>query len=218
MHERFDMKVCPGCEENKDESCFNKTGKRLQSLCKPCFVQYTTNRFLWMKIRAIIYKGGECQECGYSKCHATMEFHHLNPSEKDYQWNKLRKRSWEGIKHELDKCVLLCANCHREAHFDKNVYDRVRDWHNARMRKMAIVQANVSKLLECPQCGTDFKPHKGSRNTQKHCSTKCSYEASERVDWPDDLPELVAASSRVKVGKLLGVSDKAVAKRLKRHH
>ena len=212
------MKVCPGCEENKDDSCFNTSKGRLQSLCKPCFVRYTTNRYLWMKIRAIKYKGDECQECGYSKCHAAMEFHHLNPDEKDFEWSKLRKRSWEGIKHELDKCVLLCSNCHREAHFDKRVYNRVRDWHNARVKKRAMVRANMRKIFVCPVCNGTFDPHQSSRNKQKHCSTKCSHKASEKVNWPDNLPELVAASSRVKVGKLLGVSDRAVANRLKKYH
>ena len=69
-----------------------------------------------MKTRALKYKGGECQKCGYSRCHASLEFHHIDPSEKEFSWPKMRKRAWVDIKTELDKCDLLCANCHRETH------------------------------------------------------------------------------------------------------
>jgi len=71
------------------------------------------------KIRqsAIDYKGGRCQSCGYDYCIEAMEFHHLDPSEKDFGISqKGYTRSWVRIKEELDKCILLCANCHREVH------------------------------------------------------------------------------------------------------
>jgi 5-methylcytosine-specific restriction endonuclease McrA len=66
---------------------------------------------------AIDYKGGKCSVCGYDKCTEALEFHHLSSSEKDFGIsNKGYTRSWTKIKEELDKCVLLCANCHRETH------------------------------------------------------------------------------------------------------
>lgn len=72
----------------------------------------------WIKIKkkAIAYKGGACEFCGYSKHYGALEFHHKNPEEKDVTWTKLRLRSWDRIVVELDKCTLLCANCHREEH------------------------------------------------------------------------------------------------------
>ena len=47
-----------------------------------------------------------------------MQFHHIDPSQKDADWNILRKRAWERIKIELDKCVLVCSNCHYKVHDD----------------------------------------------------------------------------------------------------
>lgn len=45
-----------------------------------------------------------------------MEFHHLNPLEKDEQPSKMIGKEWEDLKKEIDKCILLCSNCHREEH------------------------------------------------------------------------------------------------------
>jgi len=70
-----------------------------------------------VKELAIEYKGGSCQKCGYNKCNAALEFHHLDPSEKDFSISASgNTRGWELIKKELDKCILVCANCHREIH------------------------------------------------------------------------------------------------------
>jgi hypothetical protein len=68
------------------------------------------------KVEAIEYKGGCCKICGYNKCKESMDFHHRNPEDKEYDWNKLRLTSWEKITKELDKCDLLCKNCHAEEH------------------------------------------------------------------------------------------------------
>jgi len=71
------------------------------------------------KIRemALKYKGGKCERCGYSQCLEALEFHHIISSKKDFSISSRGyTRSWSRVKEELDKCVLLCANCHREAH------------------------------------------------------------------------------------------------------
>ena len=66
---------------------------------------------------AIQYKGGRCNICGYQRCVEALEFHHLDASEKDFGVSdKGYARSWERVRRELDKCVMLCANCHREVH------------------------------------------------------------------------------------------------------
>lgn len=66
---------------------------------------------------AVEYKGGQCEACGYNRCIEALEFHHTNFSQKDFSIsNKGYTRSWAKVKEELDKCKLLCANCHREIH------------------------------------------------------------------------------------------------------
>jgi 5-methylcytosine-specific restriction endonuclease McrA len=66
---------------------------------------------------AIEYKGGKCQICSYNRCLEALEFHHLDSSKKDFGISdRGYTRAWEKVREELDKCVLLCANCHRELH------------------------------------------------------------------------------------------------------
>ena len=73
------------------------------------------------KQKAADYKGGECSVCGYRRCLTALEFHHTNPKEKDgynSHW------TFEKNKLELDKCILLCANCHREIHAKEIWYEQ----------------------------------------------------------------------------------------------
>lgn len=67
------------------------------------------------KLKAIEYKGGKCQKCDYSKSVRALHFHHTDPKSKDFTISG-KSLSWENTKKELDKCILLCANCHAEEH------------------------------------------------------------------------------------------------------
>src|SRR3989344_4624844 len=68
-----------------------------------------------IKELAIAYKGGRCQTCGYHKYQGALDLHHIDHQQKEFGIaDKGVTRSWEKVKAELDKCVLVCANCHRE--------------------------------------------------------------------------------------------------------
>jgi hypothetical protein len=70
-----------------------------------------------VKKMAVEYKGGKCESCKYDKCIEALDFHHLDPKTKSFGISAGGfSRSWQSIKDEADKCVLLCANCHREIH------------------------------------------------------------------------------------------------------
>ena len=68
------------------------------------------------KQKAVDYKGGKCQICGYNRCNESLTFHHLDPKLKDFSIANSRSWGFDRIKSELDKCVLLCSNCHSEVH------------------------------------------------------------------------------------------------------
>ena len=74
-----------------------------------------------IKKQLIRYKGGKCEICGYDKCEGALQFHHLNPEEKDFDISKAINSSsgvdMTSLYKEVDKCILLCANCHAEKHW-----------------------------------------------------------------------------------------------------
>ena len=85
--------------------------------CVKCRAYQVTKRRDRVKVKAIEYKGGKCERCSYKKCIPALEFHHVESEHKDFSLSgDGHTRSWEKIKVELDKCILVCANCHREIH------------------------------------------------------------------------------------------------------
>lgn len=73
-----------------------------------------------MKKEAVKRKGGKCEICGYDKCIDALTFHHIDATEKDFglaQSGNLH--SWEEYLKEVNKCILVCANCHAEIHFNE---------------------------------------------------------------------------------------------------
>ena len=125
---KFDLKTsssffrekyeCLSCGETNEEKMMSKgRGRKSKSLCRSCHNTNTIKRGQDNKLKAVEYKGEKCTECGYNKCTAALEFHHLDPTEKDPNFTSMRTWGWERIRAEIDKCELFCSNCHREIHF-----------------------------------------------------------------------------------------------------
>lgn len=112
-------KFCTSCNKTLPSTDFHvrRNGNDLSSYCKKCTTIQTTKRKRNLKEQAIIYKGGKCVKCGYDKCQAALQFHYLNKDEKEFSLSHCALTSFEKVKKELDKCILLCANCHAEIHF-----------------------------------------------------------------------------------------------------
>ncbi len=105
-----------GISLNEDTGYWRESKKVWQANCKKCQNKYSVERWQSNKKRAVNYKGGKCERCGYNKCIDALEFHHIDPLEKDKNFGNIKIRKWEDQKKELDKCICVCANCHREIH------------------------------------------------------------------------------------------------------
>jgi len=79
-------------------------------------IKAVSSRRKKLRETAIKYKGGKCAICGYKKCIQALDFHHLSGNKDFGISEKGMTKSWEKIKKEIDKCILVCANCHRELH------------------------------------------------------------------------------------------------------
>lgn len=118
-------KTCPKCDTFKSANEFYQARRnKLEasgSWCKLCMRQQVVNRQRKYKQQALDYKGGKCELCGYNRYQGALEFHHKDPSQKDFGMSKFSRNTLsDEAKAELDKCSLLCANCHREEHAKRN--------------------------------------------------------------------------------------------------
>lgn len=115
------MKWCPRCQTHLMLTQFynRRGGIGNSAYCRKCLSDQSVERTQHLKMKAVAYKGGKCQNCGYSKSLAAFDFHHRNPKEKEFAISNVKWKNFDRIKPELDKCDLLCSNCHREVH-DQN--------------------------------------------------------------------------------------------------
>jgi hypothetical protein len=113
-----ECKKCAKCEEVKIvEMGFNtQSNGRVYSWCKECQKENMYKRQVKRKIECVNYKGGKCIVCGYNKYIGSLDFHHLDPNKKEFNIARLKGYSLDKLSKELDKCVLLCKNCHSETH------------------------------------------------------------------------------------------------------
>ena len=121
------QKQCKYCKQMLDRKSFYRlTGSQYKStwdcrdsFCKECRTIYQTERRKGIKLSAIEYKGGKCEDCAILATkdnQAIFDFHHLDPTQKEISFGKT-SLSLEKLKPELERCVLLCANCHRLRHY-----------------------------------------------------------------------------------------------------
>ena len=91
--------------------------KRTYADRREYLIKAVAKRRKTLRERAIKYKGDKCMLCGYDRCQAALDFHHFDEKKKDFGISKDGlTRSWERTVRELNKCVLVCSNCHREIH------------------------------------------------------------------------------------------------------
>lgn len=126
-HTDVDHKRCPSCKLEKLLKEFSKAKKSKdgrQGWCKLCVKENSKDwrnkpkqRVLETKINAIKFKFG-CILCQYEFPPACLAFHHLDPSQKYMEIARMlsRRKDWDLIMAEMDKCICICGNCHGKVH------------------------------------------------------------------------------------------------------
>jgi hypothetical protein len=131
-------KVCPQCGvKKKKEEFYSRPKYRdgLSSYCKNCDrtyrkLHYKKNKKMYLKKSINNRKktrewfvdymmDKECTECGESH-KACLDFHHVDPEEKELNVSDALLYSVSKVEKEIEKCIILCSNCHRKLHYEEN--------------------------------------------------------------------------------------------------
>ncbi len=113
------MKTCKRCEETKELTEYYSNGKtykgtkKFKANCKPCEQIIKVEQMISIFDSIVDL---ECAICGYDKCFAAIDFHHLDPQEKDFGIRDIQLRNKDKLRKEIAKCAVLCVRCHREYH------------------------------------------------------------------------------------------------------
>lgn len=174
-----------------------------------------------IKARGVQALGGKCAICGGVFDDCCYDFHHLNPTTKDFNisdQNTNGARSWLYIRDELKKCALLCANCHRRYHnalvdfdteksyFNEDFYDWDLCNVNAVDTKTGLPLDNPQRLI-CPTCG-------GPKSARALQCVKCSGIHTTHFEVTrEELKELIYTLPFTAIGVRFGVTDNAIRKR-----
>lgn len=162
------------------------------------------------KERVISVMGGKCQLCGYDKCAKALELHHIDPSQKDSVISgNLLNNSWDKLCDELRKCILVCANCHREIHSGLYNGELISSFNEDIATKFSklIADLKTKHLRYCKNCGKVIS----SRSV--YCAD-CSLSEWSVPNKPtrEELKNLIRSTQFTTIAKKYCVTDNAVRK------
>jgi ribosomal protein L40E len=169
--------------------------------------QYSESHRVKTKERIIYVMGDSCQICGYNKCKSALELHHLNPLSKDFAISGNVNLSWDNIIKELPKCILICANCHREVH-ENNSMNLISSFNEEKSNEITqqIYDLKHKKLFYCKDCGALISY---GALTCRNCLKE---QTKAKIPTREELKELIRNSTFVSIGKQFKVTDNAIKK------
>lgn len=174
------------------------------------------------KSRLVEAMGGKCLICDYSKCHDALEFHHINPEEKEFGLGAIRGSivSWAKIVQEAKKCILVCSRCHREIHAGMVEMPTVIPEFKTEYSKFVSLNNNVEVEIVKKTKPTTYCPvcNSAKQDSLVTCSVECAKIHARKVKerpTKEQLLEELKTTSYIQLGKKYGVSDNAIRKWLK---
>jgi len=196
-----------------------------------------------LKEKLVKYKGGKCEICGYDKCIAALDFHHMDPNKKDFNIGGSGVISFEKCKKEVDKCILVCSNCHREIHYkeslkkqeeleekEKSIYIDImnnRDCYNFKHIKDSykyLIYTDIFKDIENNMKRKDIlkKYHINNKTFNKFLEeNNIEYNKNKQVQnkpSKEELIYLLKTSNKSAIARMFGVTWQAVNKWCKKYN
>ena len=166
-----------------------------------------------LKERVVRALGGKCVICGYDRCQQALDVHHVDPNEKDFTIAANTNKAYALVSEEIRKCVLLCANCHREYHsnfiqlelqpsFDETIDAEIK-------QELEVIKNGDAERHRCGCCGKAI----GGDGKTGLCP-ECYMKTTRRADRPERevLKQLIREIPMTRIAADYGVTDNAIRK------
>ena len=157
--------------------------------------------------------GGKCVLCGYNKCSAGLEFHHINPETKKFGLSSGNCHKIEDDIAEVKKCILICANCHREIHSGFYQGEDLFKYQVINKEfEQELLTTNKAEQRFCLDCGRPI-----TRYSKSGLCSSCvkKHKAKIKVENKpnrQELKKLIRSLPFTKIGEMYHVSDNAIRK------
>lgn len=159
--------------------------------------------------------GSKCAICGYDTIQDALEFHHLNPLEKEFGIAENGNcHDLELDLKEIKKCILVCSNCHREIHaglYSLEELEQKKFFDNdfANFLREEKMQNNIKKEYFCKECGLKLY-----EKTKTGLCATCYAKSMRVVNRPtrEELKNLIRNKPFVQIAEMFHVTDNAIRK------
>lgn len=154
------FKTCFKCDNSKSIDNFRYRTDRdsLSTYCRVCEAENAKDVYLKNKTFCVNALGGQCVFCNKIYPIPVYDFHHKEPEHKDFNISEYRHTTPTKLINELDKCILVCHNCHMKIHHEMKIRDgyinKIKGnselWNTNKKRKLDIIGR-----YSCDDCGYD---------------------------------------------------------------
>ena len=153
----------------------------------------------------LMVHNNQCALCGYNRCVAALEFHHINKDEKLFGLSNGNCRSLESDLEESKKCILVCSNCHREIHSDMITTELVSSYDNEKAQQLLMDKQITKNYCNC--CGKQI-------TSKATLCQSCYAKLSRKVERPNrqELKKLIRTMSFLAIGRQYNVRDNTIRK------
>jgi hypothetical protein len=162
-----------------------------------------------LKRRLVYIMGDQCCICGYNKAITALEFHHKDPSQKDFALSSNANIGFDKANEEIRKCILVCSNCHREIHEFNIDVSQINCYDESKAQEVIeeLDKIKHKTLHYCKDCGKIIS----SKAT--YCQ-ECNYKHSRITERPskEELKDMIRRLPFTQIANQYKVSDNAVRK------
>jgi hypothetical protein len=183
------METTATCDICERVFLYDRKKRTTKSTCYTCLINRHRFTKKWWCVQT---RGGQCQLCAYRKALRSLDFHHVDDAGKEFGFGGNHNAPWEAVLKELQKCVLVCKNCHGEIHeaLDYGADIGALQEISRLAAEPLVTMPSYSRVywkLAHPKFAVKYKPHLLKPGTERFAKTLAALEQDSDTAWRKNL-------------------------------